>query len=394
MDKAVRPEVKVFGKRISGYFCFVVTGLIHALILAGLLTYLSGTSYLVTIGIIFINVILLLAFAMLTKVVWGFEQYTFYHYLAMVLFCTPFLLRVIGQPVFPYLDIIAHALMMNLAVGRVGCFIVGCCHGKPCTWGVLYGKKHVHSGFTSFYLGIRLFPLQLLEHLLVISIIAAGVWIFLYQPAGNAVTWLVISYGLIRYLLEYYRGDAGRPFLKGFSEAQWTSIGLMLIIVAVEFMGLVPFHSWHLMATVATVLSLIIVAGVRRFRPAPVHSIFNPNHIMELSELITSLSDEMHTMHNPSQAAAKPGKVQVGCTSLGIQVSLGVLNTANDFIHHYSFSSKEKLMNSQTANALADLITRVWYPSSRHELIDSKKGVYHLVINKSHQHLNVQNNKR
>ena len=42
-------------------------------------------------------------------------------------------------------------------------------------------------------------------------------------------------------------------------------------------------------------------------------------------------------------------------------------------------------MNSQTANALADLILRIWYPVCTHELIDSKKGVYHLVIDKSRQ---------
>jgi prolipoprotein diacylglyceryltransferase len=382
MDNAVSPEVKILGRKFSGYFCFVVTGLIYAFILATVLTLVSGASLLISISMICLNVIALLSFAMITKIIWGFERYTFYHYMAMVLFCTPFLLRMIGQPVFPYLDIISLALMTNLALGRMGCFIAGCCHGKPCKWGVLYGKKHVHSEFTPFYLGVRLFPLQLLELVLVMGIVAGGTWMFLTQPPGNAVTWVVMSYGLTRYLLEFYRGDAGRPFLKGFSEAQWTSAALMMIIVIVEFMGLVPFQTWHLIITIGIILSMIVIAAVRHTYETPVHRILNPNHIHELSQLITSLSKDIN---NPFVGRTGQGKIHVGCTSLGIQLSVGVLNNATSFVHHYSFSSKEKIMNSQTADALADLILRIWYPVCTHELIDNKKGVYHLVIDKSRQ---------
>lgn len=382
MDNMVRPEVKIFGRRFSGYFCFVVVGLISAIMLALALTFISGASALVTIGMICLNVIILLSFAMATKIAWGFERYTFYHYMAMVLFCTPFLLRAFGQPVFPYLDLLSLALILNLAVGRIGCFIVGCCHGKPCKWGVLYGKKHVHSTFTPFYLGVRLFPLQLLELLLVFITVAVGSWMFVASPAGYAFSWVVISYGLERYILEFYRGDAGRPFLKGFSEAQWTSFILMLIVVVVEFMNLVPFQTWHVVATAGTFLSMIIIAVVRYYRDAPVHRIMNPNHIRELSDLIINLSNDIN---HQSRTIARNQKIHVGCTSLGIQVSVGVLNNASSFIHHYSFSFKEKIMNNQTANALAGLILNVWYPSCENELIDSKKGVYHLVINRSRE---------
>jgi len=382
MDRVVRPEVKIFGRRFSGYFCFVVVGLMSAITLALILTFISGASALVTIGMICLNVVILLSFAMATKIAWGFEQYTFYHYMAMVLFCTPFLLRSFGQPVFPYLDLLSLALILNLAVGRIGCFIVGCCHGKPCKWGVLYGKKHIHSTFTPFYLGVRLFPLQLLELVLVLITVIAGSWMFVASPAGYAFSWVVISYGLERYILEYYRGDAGRPFLKGFSEAQWTSLILMVIVVGVEIAGLIPFQAWHLVATAGILASMITVAIVRNYRAAPVHRIMNPNHISELSELIINLSNDIN---HQSRTITRNQKIHVGCTSMGIQVSVGVLNNASSFIHHYSFSFKEKVMNSQTANAVADLILKVWYPSCENELIDSKKGIYHLVINRSRE---------
>lgn len=208
MDKSVRPEIKIFRKKFSGYFSFVVIGLINAMALAIVLTISSRASLPVTLGMVCLNVIILLAFAMATKIAWGFERYTFYHYMAMVLFSTPVLLVALSQPVFPYLDILSLALILNLAIGRIGCFVAGCCHGKPCRWGVSYGKKHIHTSFTPFYLGVRLFPLQLAELTLAMIIVIAGSWMFLALPAGYAFTFVVISYGLVRYILEFYRGDA------------------------------------------------------------------------------------------------------------------------------------------------------------------------------------------
>lgn len=43
-------------------------------------------------------------------------------------------------PVRQYLDILAIALMMALAFGRIGCFLNGCCYGKPTTlpWAVQF----------------------------------------------------------------------------------------------------------------------------------------------------------------------------------------------------------------------------------------------------------------
>ena len=43
-----------------------------------------------------------------------------------------------GMPIRKYMDILAPALMIGLAFGRVGCFMNGCCYGKVCDhpWGV------------------------------------------------------------------------------------------------------------------------------------------------------------------------------------------------------------------------------------------------------------------
>ena len=39
-------------------------------------------------------------------------------------------------PVLPYLDLTCLGLGIFLVCGRQGCLMVGCCHGKPCGWGI------------------------------------------------------------------------------------------------------------------------------------------------------------------------------------------------------------------------------------------------------------------
>jgi hypothetical protein len=382
MDRIVTPEINLLGKTFSKYFFFVGVGLTCAISLAMVLASLTGTSHAMIMIVICINVIVLLTLAMLTKIILGGERYTFYHYMILVMLSTPVILNAIGKAVFPVQDIITIVLILNLAVGRMGCFMVGCCHGKPSRWGVVYGEKHAHAGFTPFYFGIRIFPLPLLELVLAFVAVSAGVWILLHQLPGNACAWMIISYSLIRYVLEYFRGDSGRPFWKGFSEAQWTSLALMIAVVVIEYMGWLSFHAWHVMVVAATIVSMVVVVFIRRSAAAKRHLLLNPNHIKELSDLVYRLSNELNNNVNVVwHETIKPGDIKVGCTSLGIQVSLGALSSANDFIHHYSFSWQKKVMNNETAKTLADLVLRLWYPSCKNELIDSKKGIYHLLIN-------------
>ena len=60
-----------------------------------------------------------------------------------------FYLRHHKLPIRRYLDILAIGLMMALAVGRIGCFLNGCCFGKPTDllWAVRfpYGSHAYHS---------------------------------------------------------------------------------------------------------------------------------------------------------------------------------------------------------------------------------------------------------
>jgi phosphatidylglycerol:prolipoprotein diacylglycerol transferase len=115
-------------------------------------------------------------------------------------------------------DYFAVALPMGHAIGRLGCFLQGCCHGRP---------PH---------------PVQLYE--------AAGLaWIAWScrglltrvelgeRPRGFAFRRYVVLYGLLRLVLDPLRGD-GRPerFL-GLSHQQGLAIALILLAVAAGAWG-------------------------------------------------------------------------------------------------------------------------------------------------------------
>src|SRR6266566_1439622 len=48
------------------------------------------------------------------------------------------------------------------------------------------------------------------------------------------LTFYIIVYGCGRFCLEFFRGDATRPYLYGFSEAQWTSLLLAMAALLAE----------------------------------------------------------------------------------------------------------------------------------------------------------------
>ena len=108
-------------------------------------------------------IVIFLGIAMVTKVVTGEERLTYYHNELVILGGGALFLHAVHQPVLAYLDLVAVAISAFLVCGRVGCCLVGCCHGRPGHHGVVYGAAHVDAGFPASYAGVPLVPVQLLE---------------------------------------------------------------------------------------------------------------------------------------------------------------------------------------------------------------------------------------
>lgn len=128
-------------------------------------------------------------------------------------------------PAWLYADVFAPAVMLGAAVGRIGCFFAGCCHGTPtrCPLGVQF------PGFST-----TVHPTQLYDaSVALILAIYLVERLFKRKFDGENIARLLIAYPFFRTLTEFLRGDDDRGIWGWLSTSQWVSIPLLLIGVAV-----------------------------------------------------------------------------------------------------------------------------------------------------------------
>ena len=357
-------------------YAFLKCGMAGILLAYALTTFLCLRcllSLLILGGIVALAVFIFLALAMATKILAGRELIIYYHHEIAVLSGVALFLRLLHQPVLPYLDIFVLGLGVFLACGRIGCLLVGCCHGRPCRWGITYHDHHAAAGFTNYYVGIPLFPVQALESLFALVVVAFGIRMVLHGSLpGSAFTWYVIAYGFGRFCWEFLRGDPDRPYFLGFSEAQWTSLVLMSLTVSSEFSGELPLQPWHPGITLTLVFLMVAVSLRRRFRQTPTHRLLHPRHIREVVgalEFVTSSQSQVDS------------EIRVAGTSLGIQISSAAAdNSAGEICAHYCLSRRGQPMTLDAAATLASVICRLQHHPPQFRLISGNNHVFHCVI--------------
>ncbi len=122
-------------------------------------------------------------------------------------------------PILKWADFLAPYLSLGQAIGRIGCFLNGCCFGKPCDlpWAVRFPES-----------AILRHPVQLYEA-------AASFLIFLYllsvlnrksHKEGSVIVLYIFLYGTARFAIEFLRGD--QTLTGGLTPPQWTSLLLIL----------------------------------------------------------------------------------------------------------------------------------------------------------------------
>lgn len=111
------------------------------------------------------------------------------------------------------------------AFGRLGCLLTGCCYGIE-TGGHLFIEYH-HSLIAPNH--THLFPVQGIEA--VGELLIFGVLLYLsYGKKWSSMTCLLtygVCYGLLRFILEFFRGDVYRGIYFGLSLSQWISLTLL-----------------------------------------------------------------------------------------------------------------------------------------------------------------------
>ena len=133
-----------------------------------------------------------------------------------------------------FMNVVAPVIPFIHGLGRVGCFFGGCCYGIE-----YHGPLSVQFPDNPFVEDLNLvprFPIQLLE-----AAINIVIFIILYQISkkprkpGFMLGLYLITYAIIRFSLEFLRGDVERGFFLNVSTSQWISlilipIGIYLIV--------------------------------------------------------------------------------------------------------------------------------------------------------------------
>jgi phosphatidylglycerol:prolipoprotein diacylglycerol transferase len=123
--------------------------------------------------------------------------------------------------VLPVLDAFAPAVAAGHALGRVGCFFNGCCYGLPSNaWCAVQFPGHP----------LPVWPTQLFEALGLGLLCVLLMWrqrAGAIRRPGEVLATYLIGYGLLRFILECFRGDQPRVAL-GLSLAQFLSMGVVL----------------------------------------------------------------------------------------------------------------------------------------------------------------------
>ena len=59
-------------------------------------------------------------------------------------------------PVWKMADLVAPYLALGQSIGRIGCFLNGCCYGKPVSWGIYFPAHDEHLHPTQLYESVGL----------------------------------------------------------------------------------------------------------------------------------------------------------------------------------------------------------------------------------------------
>ena len=390
LDKLISPEVSALYKSWSTFKIYGCMGLGLAILLEMGLTFYSDLSIWVIAGLILTAVLTFFLLTVVTKLLIGEERLVYYHHQIAVIVVSTILLWLLRQSILPYLDVLILGVGLFLACGRIGCFMVGCCHGRPYDWGVCYRAEHVEAGFTPYFANTRLFPIQIVESLWVFFIIIVGsILVVKGYPQGEALTWYMIAYGVGRFCFEFARGDPERPYFLGFSEAQWTSVLLMIFVIWAELSGILIFHFWHIGTIFCLVLTMGIITLRRHFYGTDKFLLFYPQYINEVAEAVHRLSEFVYRKAVTTGHNVLPTKIHIECISFGIQISANRIKSGKKCIYQYSISDKNEKMSERAAKSLSKLITRIKFPLDSNKLIEGKNGVFHLLIDETGEEIDL-----
>ena len=136
-------------------------------------------------------------------------------------------------------DLMVPSLAMGVAIGRIGCFLNGCCFGEVCNrpWGVVFSGDSI-AGMQ--FPGVHLHPTQIYEALLGLVVFFLVILIDRRPRFDGFLLWLfVLLLSVYRFLIDPIRhyGSESIAYQSGLVSLTNNQLfGLVLVLVSIGYM--------------------------------------------------------------------------------------------------------------------------------------------------------------
>jgi phosphatidylglycerol:prolipoprotein diacylglycerol transferase len=136
-------------------------------------------------------------------------------------------------PVWGVSDAFAPGIALGHVIGRMGCFFAGCCFGRATDvpWSVTFRNEYAAQNVGT-PLNVPIHPTQLYEA--GAELIILGLLLVLerkWRPFAGRTFWsYMLLYGITRFFIEFYRGDA-RGMILDLSTSQFVSVILVPVSI-------------------------------------------------------------------------------------------------------------------------------------------------------------------
>jgi phosphatidylglycerol---prolipoprotein diacylglyceryl transferase len=131
---------------------------------------------------------------------------------------------------YKMLDVMAVTTCMVHMFGRIGCFMAGCCYGRPTETilGVVFNDPACYADPK----GTPLHPTQLYEAAFIFMVMLVLFYLRTKrQFYGQLFLVYLLLYGVGRIVIEFFRGDKGRGYIfNGLSHSQFIAISILIIV--------------------------------------------------------------------------------------------------------------------------------------------------------------------
>jgi phosphatidylglycerol:prolipoprotein diacylglycerol transferase len=148
-------------------------------------------------------------------------------------------------------DVLAPAVALAHFFGRMGCFSSGCCWGREapgCPIAVEFTSPETSTGVPH---GVPLYPTQLIEAILnLLNFIILFLVFRKKKFNGQVFVLYIFNYSIIRFFVEFFRGDDGRGYIFGSIDHPFTSLSIpQLVSIVAIIVAIMLFRRFKKEAT-------------------------------------------------------------------------------------------------------------------------------------------------